>query len=157
MQPDGDVQMADLVNSAVSDPVSILLVEDDDGDAIAVRRAFSRAKIANPIRRAVDGVEALEILRAEPGPGEIRPNIVLLDINMPRMNGLETLREIRRDALLQKLVVVVLTTSDDPRDIEEAYDGNVAGYIVKQSAGSEFLRVMDSLDGFLKVIELPRS
>ena len=88
--------------------VSILLVEDDDVDAMGVERALKKLRLANPLFRARDGLQGLEMMRSQKIP---RPFLILLDLNMPRMNGLETLREIRRDPALTKSVIFVLTTS----------------------------------------------
>lgn len=137
-------------------PVSVLLVEDDAIDAEAIERAFRAAKIANPIVRAKNGLEALEIMRGEGGkPAIDRPYITLLDLNMPRMNGLEFLEEIRSDEKLRKNIVFVLTTSDDDRDKVAAYDKHVAGYMVKNKAGSDFMELIGLLDHYWRVVELP--
>ena len=106
--------------------LNILLVEDDEVDVMNVRRAFKKNHITNPLFVAGNGVEALEQLRSGKIPRERR--IVLLDLNMPQMNGIEFLRELRRDPELKLTPVVVLTTSNDERDEIEAYNLNVAGY-----------------------------
>src|SRR5438105_2607345 len=108
---------------------NILLVDDDDIDVMNVRRAFEKGKIDNPLFHAEDGLRALEMLRDGSFPRERR--LVLLDLNMPRMNGIEFLRELRADPELQATPVVILTTSDDERDRVEAYDFHVGGYLVK--------------------------
>jgi CheY-like chemotaxis protein len=124
--------------------VTILLVDDDDVDAIGVVRALKKLKISNPVVRAHDGVEALELLRH---PTAIqRPYMVLLDINMPRMNGLEMLAQLRSDPQLVRAVVFVLTTSHEDEDKLGAHEKNVAGYIVKNHVGDGFLRAMELLD-----------
>jgi len=135
--------------------INILLVEDDDGDAMAVERAFRRARIANPIVRVCDGIEALELLRSRDPSGLSTPFIVLADINMPRMTGHELVQEIRASPDLRRLVVFMLSTSRDRGDIETAYDGNVAGYIVKDEAGEDFLKLTEGLGGFWRLVELP--
>ncbi len=138
-------------------PARILLVEDDDGDAKAVKRAFLREKIGNEIVRAVDGVEALEMLRGTNGAEKIAtPFIVLLDINMPRMNGHEFLRTLRADLDLAKTVVFVLTTSKAAEDVAAAYEQHVAGYIVKETAGRDFLKLVGLVEGFWRIVELPQ-
>ena len=109
--------------------LNVLLVEDDEVDVMNVKRAFERNHITNPLFVAGDGVEALEKLRGGEVPKGRR--IVLLDLNMPRMNGIEFLRELRRDRELSATPVVVLTTSNDDRDKIEAYQLNIAGYLVK--------------------------
>lgn len=137
-------------------PVQILLVEDDEIDQMAVRRAFRRAKLENDIVAAGDGLEALEILRGEHDEKELEgPFIILLDLNMPRMGGLEFLEEIRKDEKLGKSVVFVLTTSDDEGDIAAAYEANVAGYIVKSRVGESFKDLVSVLDPYWKLVQLP--
>ncbi|KGM48647.1 response regulator [Pseudooceanicola atlanticus] len=137
-----------------SEAMNIILVDDDDGDAKAIRRAFAKARIANPITRFVDPVEALAFLRRETGtpPGQY---ILLVDINMPRMSGLEMLDALRADQRLHDAVVFMLTTSQDERDLMVAHHHNVAGYIVKQNAGADFLALLDTLDHYWRIVELP--
>ena len=136
--------------------VTFLLVEDDDIDARAVRRAFERLKIANPLVVAHDGIEALELLRGEGGRQALaRPFLILLDINMPRMNGIEFLKAVRADPDLSNALVFVLTTSTAEQDRIEAYSQNVAGYVIKSDLGSSFLDAMEMLDHYWRVIEFP--
>jgi len=133
--------------------VTIVLIEDDDVDAMAVERALKKLKILNPIVRARNGLEGLALLRS---PDAVRrPYIVLLDINMPQMNGLEMLAALRADARLSGAVVFVLTTSKSDEDKVAAYHQHVAGYIVKNQVGDGFLRVMEMLDHYWRVVELP--
>jgi CheY-like chemotaxis protein len=137
-------------------PLNILLVEDDDGDAKALERAFRKSKIANPILRAVDGIEALELLRGTNGRTKPAfPLLLLVDLNMPRMNGLQFIQELRRDEELQQLVVFVLTTSKREEDKMAAYDLNVAGYILKATAGQDFLNLVNLVDCYWRLVELP--
>lgn len=139
-------------------PIHILLVEDDDVDAEGAMRAFQQKKIANPIRRAVDGIEALDILRGTNGATKIKsPYIVLADINMPRMDGIELLEAIRKDASLKSSVVFVLTTSQLQEDRVKAYEFNVAGYLIKSHVGDDFIKMVDMLDSYWKIVELPVS
>lgn len=136
--------------------LSILLVEDDDGDARAVQRAFQKAKIANLIVRAVDGVEALDILRGSNGKKQLpSPNLLLVDINMPRMNGIQLLKAIREDQGLRQTVSFVLTTSKRDEDKMAAYELNVAGYILKATAGQDFLNLVNLVDAYWRIVELP--
>ncbi|OBY26698.1 response regulator [Leisingera sp. JC1] len=136
--------------------LNILLVDDDDGDAKAVRRAFRKASIANEITRAVDGIDALDILRGTGGKTRlVPPYVVLADINMPRMNGIDLVKELRSDPDLHKSVVFFLTTSRDQQDIAAAYDLNAAGYITKETAGRDFLRLVNMMDRYWRIIELP--
>ncbi|MEW2914321.1 response regulator [Leisingera sp. JC11] len=136
--------------------LKILLVDDDDGDAKAVRRAFRKANIANEITRAVDGIDALDILRGTGGKDRITPPYVLLaDINMPRMNGFSLVGEMRSDPDLHKSVVFFLTTSSDQQDIAAAYSLNAAGYIAKETAGRDFLQLVTMMDRYWRIIEPP--
>lgn len=136
--------------------VSILLVEDDDIDARAVKKALERLRIVNPLYRAKNGVEALEILRGENQAATvIKPYMVLLDLNMPMMGGIEFLQEIRKDEKLHDMVVFVLTTSMADEDRVAAYNEHVAGYIVKSDATSGFLDVMEMLEHYWRIVALP--
>jgi len=140
----------------VTDPsrmVHLLIVEDDQVDAENIARAFSKGKLTNPLQFARDGIEALEILRADGPPA--RRRIILLDINMPRMNGLELLREMRSDAALRGIPVVVLTTSNNDRDRFEAYDLQVAGYLLKPVIFQSFVDTMIALDRYWALVEFP--
>jgi CheY-like chemotaxis protein len=144
--------------SATADgkPLNILLVEDDDGDAKALQRAFRSAKIANPMLRAVDGMEALEILRGTNGRDKPPfPLLLLVDLNMPRMNGLQFVQALRQDDALRQLVVFILTTSKREEDKMAAYNLNVAGYILKATAGQDFLNLVNLVDCYWRMVELP--
>jgi CheY-like chemotaxis protein len=133
--------------------LNILLVEDDEVDVMNVRRAFLRNRIGNPLFVAGNGVEALEKLRNGEVPAERR--LILLDLNMPRMNGIEFLAELRRDPELAATPVVVLTTSNNDRDKIQAYDFNVAGYLVKPVTFAEFAELMAALNKYWTLVELP--
>ncbi|MHA6324231.1 response regulator [Roseivivax sp. CAU 1753] len=134
--------------------LNIILVEDDDGDAKAIRRALVKAKIANPVQRVMDGVEALALLRGV--NGHIPRNfVILLDLNMPRMNGIEFMAELRNDPDLNSAIVFVMTTSRDERDRADAYSKNVAGYILKSNVGEDFIDLVNTLDLYWRVVELP--
>jgi hypothetical protein len=142
-------------------PLHILLVEDDELDVMNVQRAFRKNNISNPLYVAGNGVEALEMLRGT-GPGTPdRPRlpdtrrIILLDLNMPRMGGIEFLRELRADPALAPTTVIVLTTSDEERDKVEAYQLNVAGYILKPVTLQAFVEIMATLNKYWTVSELP--
>ena len=137
--------------------VNLLVVDDDEVDRELIVRGLRKAKIANPVITAVDGVEGLEILRGtETTSGLDYPYIVILDWNMPRMNGAEFLEELRKDDQLKDAVVFVLTTSDSDSDIDAAYTKSVSGYIVKDRAGPDFMRLVELLDAYWRVVELPR-
>ena len=133
--------------------LTILLVDDDEVDVMTVKRAFTKANITNKVHVATNGVEALEMLRGPDLPTTRR--IVLLDLNMPRMNGIELLREVRKDPQLAGLTVVVLTTSNEDRDRVEAFQLNVAGYLLKPVTFSEFAEVMATLNKYWTLMELP--
>lgn len=133
--------------------LNILLVEDDEVDVMNVRRAFKKNNITNPLFVAGDGVEGLKMLRGEKIPRERR--LILLDLNMPRMNGIEFLRELRADPELAFTPVVVLTTSDEERDRVQAYNLNVAGYILKPVTLGNFVEAMATLNKYWTLVELP--
>jgi len=133
--------------------LNILLVEDDEVDVMNVRRAFEKSHIMNPLFVATDGVEALQMLRRGQVPRGRR--LVLLDLNMPRMNGIEFLRELRKDPELSATSVVVLTTSNDERDKVDAYNLNIAGYLVKPVTFDSFCELMVALNKFWTLVELP--
>jgi CheY-like chemotaxis protein len=133
--------------------LNILLVEDDEVDVMTVKRAFEKNHITNPLFVASDGVEALEKLRDSEVPKGRR--LVLLDLNMPRMNGIEFLRELRKDPELTVTPVVVLTTSNDDQDKVEAYHLNVAGYLLKPVTFTSFCDVMVTLNKYWSLVELP--
>jgi CheY-like chemotaxis protein len=133
--------------------LNILLVEDDEIDVMNVQRAFAKNHIMNPLFVAGDGLEALQKLRSGEVPRGRR--LVLLDLNMPRMNGIEFLRALRQDPELSSTPVVVLTTSNDDRDKIEAYNLNVAGYLVKPVTFSNFCEVMVALNKYWTLVELP--
>jgi CheY-like chemotaxis protein len=134
-------------------PINLLLVDDDDLDVMNVRRAFERGGVAQPIWVAGDGLAGLAMLRGAELPRDRR--LVLLDINMPRMNGLEMLRALRADPELAATPVVVLSTSNDDRDRVEAYRLNVAGYLVKPVTFAAFVELMTALTRYWTVVELP--
>ncbi len=140
-----------------TDPVKFLIVDDDEVSVMAIKRALKKLKIINPVTRARDGQQALNILRGECGEDTILPPyLVTLDLNMPRMDGFEFLEEVRHDPNLQRAVIFVLSTSDVPRDVAAAYANNVAGYIVKDDLGDSFVKALDMIDAYTKVVELPR-
>jgi len=135
--------------------VTILLVEDDAVDVMNVKRAFAKNNILNPLAVAGNGLEALCMLRGEEGYEKIwpRPQIILLDLNMPKMNGMEFLKELRNDPALKSTSVFVMTTSNDERDRVEAYDLNVAGYIIKPVSFEKFVSAVSILSSYWKLCE----
>ncbi|HEY6793115.1 MAG TPA: response regulator [Kineosporiaceae bacterium] len=138
------------------DQVTVLLVEDDDVDAEAVMRSIRRSQIPVEVVWVEDGVEALEVLRGEHRHQSVsRPVIVLLDLNMPRMDGFEFLHALRNDPALRDLVVFVLTTSSADADRTRAYHANIAGYLVKSSVGPQFARLARMLLSYKTAVTLP--
>lgn len=131
----------------------ILLVEDDEVDVMNVTRAFEKNKILNPLYVATDGSEALAMLRDGRVPRERR--LVLLDLNMPGMNGFEFLRELRGDRELAMTPVVVMTTSNDEKDKLEAYGFNVAGYLRKPVEFPRFMELTAALNKYWTLVEMP--
>ncbi|MDQ3049808.1 MAG: response regulator [Bacteroidota bacterium] len=137
--------------------VTILLVEDDSVDVINVQRAFKKNNIKNPLSIAKNGLEALNMLRGENGYEKIepQPQVILLDLNMPQMNGLEFLKELRQDQELRSISVFVMTTSNEDRDRLDAYNLNVAGYILKPVSFEKFVSAVSILDSYWKLCEQP--
>lgn len=138
---------------AIDGSVTILVVDDDRVDVMAVRRAFRRSGLDNAMVFAADGIEALEKLRDKKSVP--RPFLVLLDLNMPRMNGIEFLDAARKDPDLCDSVVFVLTTSKDVMDKRRAYSRNIAGYIVKEDTRDGYLNTAELLESYARVVELP--
>jgi CheY-like chemotaxis protein len=137
-------------------PINIVLVEDDDIDAEAVQRAFQKSKIANPIIRAVDGLHALEMLTGMDAKARVSsPYMLLVDLNMPRMNGIQLVQALRADANLRHSIVFMLTTSKREEDKVAAYDLNIAGYILKASVGEDFLALVGLMHAYWRIVELP--
>ena len=130
----------------------VLLVEDDTIDAMTVRRAFKDLNLTNPLAHALNGEEALAYLE---NPENERPCVILLDLNMPKMNGIEFLKIVKADPSLKRIPVVVLTTSNEERDIVESFRSSVAGYIVKPVDYTEFVEAMRTVDLYWTLSELP--
>jgi len=144
------------VDSNTYEEVQILLIDDDEVSIMSIKRALKKLKLVNPIRVARNGIEGLEILRGEAGQSKLYPPfIILLDINMPRMNGHEFLQEVRDDPKLHRSLVFVLTTSDAPEDIEQAYDKNIAGYVLKDQPYETFKSTLEMVDHVAKLVILP--
>ena len=138
-------------------PVEILLVEDSPSDAKLTIEAFAEGKVGNKIHLVEDGIEALAFLRREGEYGEApRPDLVLLDLNLPKKDGREVLQEIRSDPALKSLVIVVLTTSSEEQDILASYGLNANSYIVKPVNLEGFFELIKDVDHFfLRVMTLP--
>lgn len=136
--------------------VNILLVDDDDVAAEAVVRSLRKHAMDFPVTLARDGMEALEILnQTHPDLMIEKPYLILLDLNMPRMNGFEFLQEIRGDEKLHDSIVFVLTTSDADSDKARAYRENIAGYMVKSAVGPQFAKLAALLDNYRSTVALP--
>ena len=130
----------------------ILLVEDDEVDVLTVRRALTDLAVSNPLTVAANGEEALEVLRRARSK---RPAIILLDLNMPRMSGIEFLRRVRAEGSAEGIPIVVLTTSRQHQDVAEGFSHNVAGYMIKPVDYSKFVEVMQAIDLYWTLSELP--
>ena len=140
----------------VRNKADILIVEDDDVQAEAVARSLRKAGVESKIIVAPEGWEALSVLRGTHSMHRIRrPYLVLLDLNLPRLGGMDFLREMRADPLLNDTVVFVLTTSADERDCKRAYEEHVAGYMVKSEVGPQFTKMVEMLRPYLSVVRLP--
>jgi CheY-like chemotaxis protein len=138
--------------------ITVLLVEDDSIDVMNVQRAFSKNNITYPLHIAQNGIEALNLLRGTNGkPKMPTPKVILLDINMPKMNGLEFLKELRNDTDLKNLIVFILTTSNDEQDKFEAFNHHVAGYILKPLSFEKFVNAISILNNYWKICEIPES
>jgi CheY-like chemotaxis protein len=142
-----------------TEPLLIVLAEDDDGHASLVQRNLERAGLANGLERLKDGQEALDFLRGE-GPYAGRnpsqqPVLLLLDIKMPRVDGVEVLRQIKADPALASTPVIMLTTTDDPREIERCYKLGCNVYINKPVAYDKFVEAIRQLGLFLQVVKVP--
>lgn len=130
----------------------ILLVEDDRVDVLSVKRAFKDLKIANALEVVGNGEAGLEWLRDEHNP---KPCLILLDLNMPRMNGLEFLKAMKNDEDLRRIPVIVLTSSKGEQELLETYEHGVAGYVVKPANYLQLVEVMRVIDLYWTVSEIP--
>ena len=131
----------------------ILLVEDDQVDIMTVMRAMKELRITNPVVNLENGEEALKYLR---DPDNAKPCIILLDLNMPIMNGIEFLQVAKHDAQLKRIPVVVLTTSEEQQDKVNSFDLGVAGYMAKPVDYRRFVEVMRSIDAYWTISEMPQ-
>ncbi|MCK4752811.1 MAG: response regulator [Planctomycetes bacterium] len=131
-----------------------LLVEDDNVDAMTVERAFKELKIANKLIRAINGEEALKYLRDE---NNEKPGVILLDLNMPKMNGIEFLKIAKEDKALRRLPVIVLTTSKDEQDVAESFRHSIAGYMVKPVNYEDFLKTVETINQYWTISKLPET
>lgn len=139
-------------------PIEIMLVEDNPGDARLTREALRDGKIQNNLHILVDGVEAMRFLRREgPYANAPRPDLILLDLNLPKKDGREVLQDLKADPLLRRIPVVVLTTSKDEQDILRSYDLHANCYITKPVDFEQFMTVIQTVENFwLRVVTLPQ-
>jgi CheY-like chemotaxis protein len=139
--------------------IEVLLVEDDPGDVVLIREAFEHNKVHNALRVVSDGVEAIEFLRGEgEHEGAPRPDLILLDLNLPRKDGREVLAEIKDDADLRTIPIVVLTTSEAEEDIVRSYDLHANAYVTKPVDFDRFIEVVRQIDDFfVSVVKLPHN
>jgi CheY-like chemotaxis protein len=134
----------------------VILIEDDEIDAEAIARAFKALGVAVKTSRFVDGRAAIDALRGPWGKQlQNEPHLILLDLNMPRMNGLTFLDELRKEPVLRRSIVFALTGSDQDEDKAAAYDRRVAGYLVKSTLGHDYSALRELLDVYYQAIEFP--
>lgn len=140
-----------------TEPIEILLVEDNPGDARLAREALKESKVRNTIHHAKDGVEAMRFLRRQAEhAGSPPPDLILLDLNLPRKNGREVLAEVKEDPELRQIPVVVMTTSEAEKDLLESYDLHANAFIVKPMDLDRFIDVVQAIEIFwFTVVKLP--
>jgi CheY-like chemotaxis protein len=140
-------------------PIDVLLVEDDPGDTLMIKEAFADNKVRNRLSCVSDGVEALAFLRREGSYAEApRPDLVLLDLNLPRKDGREVLEEVKADPELRTIPVVILTTSEAEEDVLRSYALHANAYVTKPVDFERFIAVVRQIDDFfVEVVRLPRS
>jgi CheY-like chemotaxis protein len=146
--------VAERVNAEL---ISVLLVEDDPGDVLLIREAFADHKVGNRLSVVSDGVEAIEYLRGEGEySGRVRPDLILLDLNLPRKSGAEVLAEIKTDPQLSMIPVVVLTTSQSEEDVMRSYKMHANAYITKPVDFDRFGQIVQQIDEFfIGIVRLP--
>ena len=139
-------------------PIEVLLVEDDPGDVLLTKEAFADNKVKNNLNIVSDGEEAIAYLRGQgEHAGAPRPDLILLDLNLPRKDGREVLRDIKADPDLRSIPVVVLTTSEADEDILNSYDLHANAYVTKPVDFDSFIRIVRQIDDFfVTVVKLPR-
>ncbi|GAA0356909.1 response regulator [Actinoallomurus spadix] len=140
-------------------PIEVLLVEDDPGDVVLTKEAFEDNKVSNKLSVVSDGEEAMRFLRCEGDYADApRPDLVLLDLNLPRMDGRQVLEEIKADETLRTIPVVVLTTSEAEEDILRSYRLHANAYVTKPVDFDQFIKVVRQIDDFfVSVVKLPRA
>ena len=143
----------------MNDEVIVLIVEDDDGHARLIEKNLRRASIENEMLRFTDGQQILDFLFRR-GEGRKREQyasyLLLLDIRIPKMDGIEVLRQVKQDEELRKLPVIMLTTMDDPREVEVCHNLGCSNYIVKPVEFDKFAEVLSRLGLFLKIVQVPQ-
>jgi chemotaxis family two-component system response regulator Rcp1 len=144
--------------AGIAVPIEILLVEDNPGDVRLTREALRDAKVRTNLHVAADGVEAMAFLHKEGEHGQaLRPDLIFLDLNLPRKSGREVLEEVKHDELLKHIPVVILTTSQAERDILESYRLRANAYVAKPVDLELFLKVVRSIEQFwLEIVQLSR-
>ena len=144
-------------NECKERPIEVLLVEDNLGDARLTQEAMRAAKLSNSLHIVEDGVEAMHFLRREGRFADApRPDLILLDLNLPRMDGREVLSEVKSDPDLRRIPVVVLTTSQSEEDVIRAYDLHANCYVTKPVDLAQFMKIVAQIDEFwVKVVTLP--
>lgn len=136
--------------------LSVLLVEDDPGDVVLIQEAFEHNRVQNDLQVVSDGVEALEVLRGTGGDAAARPDLILLDLNLPRMDGRELLQTIKADPELRRIPVIVLSTSEAEEDILRSYDLHANAYVTKPVDFARFVEVVQRIDEFfVSIVKLP--
>jgi two-component system response regulator len=135
-----------------TEPITVLLVEDDPGDVVLIQEAFEHNKVRNDLHVVGDGVEALDFLRDD----NPRPDLILLDLNLPRKDGREVLAEVKADPELRRIPVVVLTTSKAEEDVLRSYDLHANAYVTKPVDFERFIEVVRQIDEFfVSIVKLP--
>lgn len=144
-----------------AEPLTIVLAEDDDGHATLIQRNLERAGLTNGFQRLTDGQEALDYIRGQGAYAGQRPVadgiLLLLDIKMPRVDGVEVLRQIKADPRTATIPIIMLTTTDDPREVERCYQLGCSVYITKPVEYLEFIEAIKRLGLFLQVVKVPRN
>ncbi|MBP2477397.1 two-component system response regulator [Crossiella equi] len=148
-----------MIDPSAIRPIEVLLVEDDPGDVLMTTEAFEENKVGNRLHVVSDGVEAMAFLRREGKWADApRPDLVLLDLNLPKMDGREVLAEIKGDERLRRIPVVVLTTSEAEEDVLRSYQLHANAYVTKPVDFEQFVKVVRQVDDFfLTVVRLPRA
>jgi chemotaxis family two-component system response regulator Rcp1 len=146
------------MTAAPAVPIEILLVEDNPGDVRLTKEALKDAKVRNNLHVAMDGVDALAFLRKQGKyKAAVRPDLILLDLNLPRKNGREVLEEVKQDSALQHIPIVILTTSQAEQDVLESYRLRANAYVTKPVDLDQFLKVVSSIEEFwLEIVKLSR-